>query len=61
MVVNIRLNERLNCSACLHFWQNPVAARINRSLVLRVGVSHDVSDAQEETMAKKAKKKAKKM
>ena len=43
------------------FWKNPVAARTNCGLVFRVGVNFDVSDAQEEQMAKKAKKKAKKM
>jgi hypothetical protein len=43
------------------FWKNPVAARTNCGLVFGVGVNYDVSDAQEEQMAKKAKKKAKKM
>jgi hypothetical protein len=61
MLVNIRLNGCLTSSNDLYFWQNPVAAGATRGLVLRVGVSHDVSDAQEEQMAKKAKKKAKKM
>jgi len=43
------------------FWKNPVAVRTHCVLVFCVGVSYDVSDAQEEQMAKKAKKKAKKM
>ena len=60
MLVNIRMNEYLTCSNDLNFWQNIVAARATCSLVFCVGVLHDVSDAQEEHMAKKAKKKAKK-
>jgi hypothetical protein len=56
-----RLNGCLASSNDSSFWQNPVAAGANHSLVFYVGVSHDVSDAQEEQMAKKAKKKAKKM
>jgi hypothetical protein len=61
MLVNIGLNECLTSSNDLDFWQNSVAARATRSLVFCIGVLHDVSDAQEEQMAKKAKKKAKKM
>ena len=61
MLVNIRMNEYLTCSNDLNFWQNTVAARATCSLVFCVGVLHDVSDAQEEHKAKKAKKKAKKM
>jgi hypothetical protein len=61
MLVNIRLNGYLTSSNDLDFWQNPVAARANCGLVFCVGVDYDVSDAQEEQMAKKAKKKAKKM
>jgi hypothetical protein len=55
------MNEYLTCSNDLNFWQNTVAARATCSLVFCVGVLHGVSDAQEEHMAKKAKKKAKKM
>jgi len=60
MLVNIRPNGCLQSSNdCV--WKNPVAAGTNCGLVSCVGVSFDVSDAQEEQMAKKAKKKAKKM
>jgi hypothetical protein len=56
-----RRTDLSECWLIFGFWKNPVAARTNCGLVFCVGVSYDVSDAQEEQMAKKAKKKAKKM